>query len=381
MKKILIASSTVGAGHAVRDAQLARLIQEHRRDGEVIHLAGTDTMQAGNGGPHQIWACLRPTAVPASNGRLMGSQFLPGWVKADLDHAVQVARCARQLRPKLILLDELHCAVPLLRSLGYPVIFMTDMFALGEAGSGRWGARRWPELMRLLIRWASGAVFLGDTRRVDEERWQLWIERNMVCPGSVAALRPPEPEQADRIRARYPGKKLIVVTAGGSAAGEHLLQMVVEAFEQIRRRVADAVMVVACGPGIDPARIRREMPGLEVHHYLPDLTSWLAASDLVITQAGLCTLEEIAQVQAPALIVPLENHPEQIANAAYFSRHYGMRRMEADALGPDRLADAVVRIFKRFGPEMRKKYESMGPQTADNSNGVDGFLELIDRFL
>ena len=69
-----------------------------------------------------------------------------------------------------------------------------------------------------------------------------------------------EPDDREALRAELgyaPDERVCIVTVGGSGVGGGLLERVIAAFPEARRRVPGLRMVVVCGPRIDPDVARR----------------------------------------------------------------------------------------------------------------------------
>jgi len=105
-------------------------------------------------------------------------------------------------------------------------------------------------------------------------------------------------------------KKTVLVTVGGTAAGEFLLHAAVKAFRELD--LADTSMVVVSGPKlkVDPA------PGVYTYGFLPNLQDFVLAADLVITTAGKGTVNEARAYGTPVIAIPAKGHPEADRNAS-----------------------------------------------------------------
>jgi UDP:flavonoid glycosyltransferase YjiC (YdhE family) len=105
-------------------------------------------------------------------------------------------------------------------------------------------------------------------------------------------------------------ERVILVSVGGTAVGQNLLQRCARAFELIADTVPDARMVLVAGPRLDPSGFPRH-PRLDVRPYVPSLFRHHAAADLAVVQGGLTTTMELAAFRTPFLYFPLRHHFEQ----------------------------------------------------------------------
>lgn len=105
-------------------------------------------------------------------------------------------------------------------------------------------------------------------------------------------------------------KRTILVTGGGTAAGEFLLRAAMKAFRELD--LPDTSMVVVSGPKlkVDPA------PGVYTYGFLPNLQDFVLAADLVICAAGKGTVSEARAYGTPVIAVPPKGHAEAEHNAA-----------------------------------------------------------------
>ncbi len=105
-------------------------------------------------------------------------------------------------------------------------------------------------------------------------------------------------------------KKTILVTAGGTSAGDFLLRAAMKAFRELD--LADTSMVLVTGPKLkfDAA------PGVYVYGFLPNLHDFVLAADLVICTAGKGTVNEARAYGTPVIAIPPRGHAEAERNAA-----------------------------------------------------------------
>lgn len=196
------------------------------------------------------------------------------------------------------------------------------------------------------------ALYIGDYEDLIPERFGPglppipdWTREHFQAVGYIAPFDPADLADVPAQRARLgypPGGPLVVVAAGGTAVGRHLLARVSEAWPHIRRERPDARCVVVAGPRVDPGGLARTA-GLELRRYVHNLYEHLAVADLGIVQGGLSTTMELTVARRPFLYFPLAGHCEQRYHVAYrLDRYRAGVRMEYAATSARDLAAAAL---------------------------------------
>lgn len=93
--------------------------------------------------------------------------------------------------------------------------------------------------------------------------------------------------------------------------------------------------------------------GLKLVRFTPDALPYFAASSCVVTQAGASTLHEVSMLRFPCVVVPIENHWEQLANARKLKK-YGFPILRYLVLNEKMLIDAI-RASLRLNYEREEK--------------------------
>ena len=226
------------------------------------------------------------------------------------------------------------------------------------------------------------ALFIGEPEDIVTERLgpelpgiAEWTQEHFQFTGYVTGFDAAEVADRERLRAELgyrPDEQICIVTAGGSAAGIHLLERAAAAFPEARRRIPDLRMILVTGPRIDPASLPRG-DGLEARGYVHHLHRHLAACDLAISHGGLSTTMELTASGRPFLYFPLRRHFEQQFHVAHRLRRHGAgRRMSYDGDGPGEVAAAMA---EEIGREPR--YRRVGSDGAARAASVIG--ELLPR--
>ncbi|MDK1010501.1 MAG: alpha/beta fold hydrolase [Actinomycetota bacterium] len=195
------------------------------------------------------------------------------------------------------------------------------------------------------------AIFVGNPEDIVPDSFgpdlpliRDWTEDNFKFSGYVTGFIPPDPEAVAAIRADLgyeDGEQVCVVTIGGSGVGRDLLERVIAAYPEAKRKVPELRMVVVAGPRIDPDSLPSH-EGLEVHGYVPRLYRHLSVCDLAVAQGGLTTTMELTAANRPFLYFPLRNHFEQNLHVRHRLERYGAGiHMDYATSAPDAIAEAI----------------------------------------
>ena len=196
------------------------------------------------------------------------------------------------------------------------------------------------------------AIFVGGPQDIVDlgfgeglPRMRDWIPRHYEFSDYIIGRHPSLFGSRDDLRAGFgydDGRRVCIVSVGGSGVGATLIRRILAAHPIARRRMPDLRMIVVTGPRLDPLAF--DVPdGVEMRAFVPDLDRHLAACDLALVQGGLTTCMELAAAGTPFLYFPLRNHFEQNFHvAARLERYNAGRKMIFAESDPDRIAQAMV---------------------------------------
>jgi pimeloyl-ACP methyl ester carboxylesterase len=204
---------------------------------------------------------------------------------------------------------------------------------------------RYPQIRDRSIFVGDAEDIVSDTFGPDLPAIADWTADHFDFCGYVTGFGPSAVDDREALRSELgyrPGQRVCLVTVGGSGVGGDLLQRIIDAQPEARRRVPGLRMIVVAGPRIDPS-VLRVPDGVEVHAYVDDLYRHLAACDLGVVQGGLATCMELVAAGRPFLYFPLKNHFEQDRHVHHrLQRHGAGRRMDYDAASTADIARAMA---------------------------------------
>lgn len=139
-------------------------------------------------------------------------------------------------------------------------------------------------------------------------------------------------------RARYGLTRPVLLATGGSLGAASLNAVLRAALPRLTKTY-DVLHLTGKGK-LDPSAACPHYTQIE---FEPDPADLFAVADVVLTRGGANTLFELAALQKPMLIVPLErgSRGDQIENAAYFAEQGLARTLAESALTAERLADEL----------------------------------------
>jgi uncharacterized protein (TIGR00661 family) len=145
--------------------------------------------------------------------------------------------------------------------------------------------------------------------------WEIppQIRERVNFTGPILKMNTKTMDSKVELRRRFgfeKSEKIVMVTVGGSQFGSKLLNLVCKAAPDLD---CDRLILVT-GPQnkLDHAESSSR---IIVKKYLEDMMEWMKLSDLLVSLAGHTTCMELASLGIPSLLIPIENHPEQLKNA------------------------------------------------------------------
>jgi UDP-N-acetylglucosamine--N-acetylmuramyl-(pentapeptide) pyrophosphoryl-undecaprenol N-acetylglucosamine transferase len=112
----------------------------------------------------------------------------------------------------------------------------------------------------------------------------------------------------DELRQKFSFKdKTIVISIGGTNAGEFLIEKAIEAILKINQGFE---IVLVSGPAVN-----KKFENVRDLGFVDNLHEIIFAADLIISLAGKSTIDEAKVYGTPAIFIPIKDHFEQEDNA------------------------------------------------------------------
>ncbi|MEG3224619.1 MAG: glycosyl transferase [Methanobacteriales archaeon Met13] len=133
---------------------------------------------------------------------------------------------------------------------------------------------------------------------------------------------------------------IVMATVGGSWFGAKLLNLLSEAADMVNSQH----IIMVTGPKIDIKS--NSSPKITITRFLGDMMGLMELSDLVVTLAGHTTSMELASLGVRNLMVPIENHPEQMKNALNMQSHGISQIRQMKDLSSSKLAEDINNLLE-----------------------------------
>lgn len=146
-------------------------------------------------------------------------------------------------------------------------------------------------------------------------------------------------------------KKTIVISIGGTSAGEFLIEKTLESILKINQ---DLEIVLVSGPSI-----KRKFNGVRNVGFVDNLHELIFAADVLVSLAGKSTIDEANAYGTPAIFIPIKGHFEQEDNA--------------------RAEGFVFEDVNRLETLILEKLEQKRNQV--NTNGAKKTAEIIEKII
>ena len=370
-KRALYVSSPIGLGHAWRDVAIARELRALEPGLEIDWLAQDPVTR--------VLSECRERMHPASHMLANESRHIAA---ESREHELNVFQAWRRMDEILLAnfmlfhdiaatghydlwigdeaweLDYYLHENPELKTAAY--CFLTDFVGwlpMPEGGEpeARLTADYNAEMIEQIARFPrvrDRAIFVGSPEDIVPHGFgaglpaiRPWVEEHFDFSGYVLAPDAGQPRDRQALRAELgygPDEQICVVTVGGSGVGANLLNRVIDALPEARRRIPDLRMVAVCGPRIDPAALPA-YDGLDVVGYVHRLSQHLAACDVAVVQGGLTTCMELAAANTPFLYFPLRRHFEQNTHVRHrLERYRAGRPMSFEDATPQAIGESIA---------------------------------------
>ncbi len=104
------------------------------------------------------------------------------------------------------------------------------------------------------------------------------------------------------------------------------------------------------------------------------MMEWMKISDVIVTLAGHTTIMETISLGIPNMIIPIDNHPEQLKNAVNIEK-YGISIVEElKNLGPDEISANINRLLT--DPEIIERADKV-KEMFSKYNGTEIAVKII----
>jgi len=331
-QKVLFFTSPIGLGHATRDIAIAEKLK-HIANDEILFISGGAAYDLISKEGFQALNLYRPPPFTVDSGKLRNS-FV--WLMKYIIYYKKSKKIAEEVIRKdvrkypLIVSDEDFASISVSQNtILSKSVFIYDMVEPTASGHGIISnycniniennvgethfasgflhifEKKMNRSMSNLIKKCDKVIIpdFGDNRA------------NLVYVGPIV-----REVKSDRMSLRNNlgfTRKTILVCAGGTDAGRHLIQKSLEAYGNLKKRL-DVNLVLVPGPNLE----LNDSDDFYNLGFVDNLHEYIYASDLVISLAGRSTIDESTVYGTPGIFIPIKNHFEQEQNALRLGYKY-----------------------------------------------------------
>jgi UDP-N-acetylglucosamine--N-acetylmuramyl-(pentapeptide) pyrophosphoryl-undecaprenol N-acetylglucosamine transferase len=293
MSEIIFFSSPIGLGHATRDIAIAQYLDKI-----------PTKFVSGQGAPRlfleygfDVEDVYRPPPFVIKNGRLQNPlRWLLKYYSYYKECKAISSRIIEKGKPNLIVSDEDFASLMIGQEKNLKSVLITDILETKfVSGIGSLIEKKMNRSMREIIQKCDLVILPEDGPN----------EGNIIRVGPIVRRIQ---QTRNELRKKFSfNKKIIVVSIGGTNAGEFLIDKVIETFEKIK---IDAELVIVSGPSLKIYNDRMQNLG-----FVNNLHEIVYAADLIISLAGKSTIDESKCYGTPGIFIPIKGHFEQEENA------------------------------------------------------------------
>ncbi|MCW4028587.1 MAG: hypothetical protein NWE92_02935 [Candidatus Bathyarchaeota archaeon] len=368
-KRVLFIGGPLGLGHVGRDLEIVRALRRKIPDAEIVWLCEEPASMVLEKAGEQI----HPDSKLLGKGNIklgnMAENYRVNMVKWTMNmrrdwaaNAKVVSDLTQRECFDLVVGDERYEIIVAMSSDSnfktFPFVIIYDFIGIDnvtgspiDAFSTYMVNRIWAKGMQSKKTLADLSLFVGEPEDVPDRKFgfmlpnrRLLAERTLKFLGYILPFKPDQYRDKFHVRELlgYGMAPLVVCSIGGTSAGKKLLDLCTAAYPIIKRNIPDLLMVLVCGPMVDPKTIKAPQ-GIDVKSYVPDLYKHMAAADLCIVAGGGTATLELTALQKPFLYFPLEGHFEQeVPVASRCARHRAGIKMDFSKTTPEILSDAIL---------------------------------------
>lgn len=278
-----------------------------------------------------------------------------------------ILQAAMAFQPDLLLVDKSPAGVqdellPTLRQLKTwspetrLVLGMRDIEDSPEATKAEWDAggirQLHEEIYDCILLYGQREIF----DPVAEYEMSASAHGKLIPVGYLGRAKPARSKESIRNELKVGGRLLIVVAAGGGGDGFELLKTYMDALKAENTVLSDARTVIVTGPLM--AKRKRQLlsnqaqvENLTLLEFTPNLVSYMAAADLVVSMGGYNTVREALSLETRLLVVPrTKPRVEQLLRAERLASRDMMRFVIPNELTPQRLVDEIEKSLSMPRP-------------------------------
>jgi len=286
-------SSPIGLGHVTRDIAIVNNFQNITTN----FVSGSGAAKILENLDFNIHDRYTPPSFVIKNGSLQNpAKWLWNYYQYYKDCKNIAKEIIQKDEPNLVISDEDFASISIAQEKNIPTVLITDV---------------------LETRFTNGIVSLIEKKM--NKSMQKMIEKCdiVIIPENgnnydnikyVGPIVRQTNFSRDELRQKFSFKdKTIVISIGGTNAGEFLIEKAIESILKINQGFE---IVLVSGPAVN-----KKFENVRDLGFVDNLHEIIFAADLIISLAGKSTIDEAKVYGTPAIFIPIKDHFEQEDNA------------------------------------------------------------------
>jgi UDP-N-acetylglucosamine--N-acetylmuramyl-(pentapeptide) pyrophosphoryl-undecaprenol N-acetylglucosamine transferase len=346
--KVLIMPCGIGMGHASRCVAIAEKLQE--QDIEVVFASygsGYEMLKA-----YHEYETLKLPDILFYGGE--GEFDIKYTAKKSINvpytflkSIYHESKIIKKFKPDIILADS-HFSVPITAKLsGIPCVMITNELTLNFS-------ELYPDEKKIeylengLKKFVMDVCKLCKVIMVPDVTGSTEIPQKLkeivVHTGPFLKNNPKNMPSKEDLRNQLgfdTNEKIVLVTVGGSDFGMELLRLICDASPLMNY---DRLIFVT-GPQIEADFIKESKKILK-KKFLNNMMDWMKISDVIVSLAGHTTIMEVMSLGIPNIIVPINNHSEQLKNTINVERYQISIVEDIKKVDPKEIAEDVNKLLE-----------------------------------
>ena len=293
MTDVIFFSSPIGLGHVTRDIA----ITQHLDNTRIKFVSGEGGPKLFSESGFEAQNLYKPPVFEIQNGALRNPLR---WLFRYYSYYKECKDISSDIiekeRPRLIVSDEDFASLSIAQEKKLSTVLITDILKTNFVkGIGSLIEKKMNGSMKTIMKKCNVIILPEDGP--DED--------NIIRVGPI--VRETSHSREELRKKFFFDKKTIVVSIGGTSAGQFLIEKTIQVFKKLN---IDADMVIVSGPAL---KISDE--DIRNLGFVNNLHEIIYAADLIISLAGKSTIDEAASFGTPGIFIPIKGHFEQEENA------------------------------------------------------------------
>jgi len=286
-------SSPIGLGHVTRDIAIVNNFQNITTN----FVSGSGAAKILENLDFNIHDRYTPPSFVIKNGSLQNpAKWLWNYYQYYKDCKNIAKEIIQKDEPNLVISDEDFASISIAQEKNIPTVLITDVLETRFTnGIASLIEKKMNKSMQKMIEKCDIVIIPENGNNYDNIKYVGPIVRQTNF-------------SRDELRQKFSFKdKTIVISIGGTNAGEFLIEKAIEAILKINQGFE---IVLVSGPAVN-----KKFENVRDLGFVDNLHEIIFAADLIISLAGKSTIDEAKVYGTPAIFIPIKDHFEQEDNA------------------------------------------------------------------